>query len=115
VEKILYYTDLLNYKAVNNRLRKLTHNLRRTYEMNLAMNVGSRPKAFWKYVYSRVKARPTIEELCKPDGTTTSFHPDMVNLFNAYFSSVFTSEDNFVPVPQTDSSPSIILLLHRLY
>ena len=32
----------------------------------------------------------------------------MVNLFNDYFSSVFTSEDNFVPVPQTGSSPSII-------
>jgi len=27
---------------------------------------------------------------------------------NDYFSSVFTSEDDFVPVPQTDSSPSII-------
>jgi len=32
----------------------------------------------------------------------------MVNLFNDYFSSVFTSEDDYVPVPQTDSSPSII-------
>jgi len=51
------------------------------------------------------KTRPTIEELCKSDGTTTSLHPEMVN---DYFSSVFTSEDDFVPVPQTDSSPSII-------
>jgi len=101
-------SDLLNYKAVNNRLRQLTRNLRRTYERNLAMNIGSKPKAFWKYVNSRVKTRPTIEELCKPDGTTTSLHPDMVNLFNDYFSSVFTSEDDFVPVPQTDSSPSVI-------
>jgi len=75
--------------------------------MNLAMNIESKPKVFWKYVNSRVKTRPTIEEWCKSDGTTTSLHPEMVNLFNDYFSSVFT-EDNFVPVPQTDSSISII-------
>jgi len=57
---------------------------------------------------SRVKTHSTIEELCKSDGTTTSLHPEMVNLFYDYFSSVFTSEDDFVPVPQTNSSPSII-------
>jgi len=43
----------------------------------------------------------------KSDGIT-SLHPEMVNLFNDYFSGVFTSKDDFVPVPQTDSSPTII-------
>jgi len=51
-------------------------------------------------VNSRVKTCPTIEELCKSDGTTTSLHPEMINLFNDYFFTVFTSEDDFVPVPQ---------------
>ena len=32
----------------------------------------------------------------------------MVNLFYDYFCSVFTSEDDFIPPPETDSSPSII-------
>jgi len=36
---------LLNYKAVKNRLRQFTRTLRRTYEMNLAMNIGSKQKA----------------------------------------------------------------------
>jgi len=61
-------SDLLKYKAVNNRLRQLIRNLRKTYGMNLAINIESKPKAFWKYVNSRVKTPPTIEELCKSDG-----------------------------------------------
>ena len=32
----------------------------------------------------------------------------MVNLFNDYFCSLFTSEDHFIPPPETGSSPSII-------
>jgi len=72
--------------------------------MNLAMNIESKPKEFWKYVNSKIKTHPTIEELCK----STSLHPEIVNLFNDFFSSIFTSEDDFFPVPQTDSFPSII-------
>jgi len=70
-------SNLLKYKAVNNKLRQLTRNLRRIYEMNLTINIESKPKAFWN---SRVKICPTIEELCKSDGTTTSLHPEMVTI-----------------------------------
>jgi len=49
-----------------------------------------------------------LSHYCKSDGTTTSLHPEMVNLCNNHFSRIFTSEDDFVPVPQTDSSLSII-------
>ena len=51
---------------------------------------------------------PTINELHKSDDTFTSEHSEMVNLFNDYFSSVFTSEDDFILSPETDSSSSII-------
>ena len=72
------------------------------------MNIGSKPKAFWKYVKSRVNTCPTIDQLYKSDGTFTSEHSEMVNLFNDYFCSVLTSKDDFIPSPETDSSPSII-------
>jgi len=101
-------SDLINYKEVNNQLRRLTRNLRRNYEKNLAMNIGTKPKAFWKYVNSRVKTRPTIDELRKSDGSSTSSQVEMVNMFNEYFSSVFTSEDDFVPAFHGDSSPSVL-------
>ena len=41
---------LLNYKTVNNQIRQLTRNLRKLYEKNLVMNIGSKPKAFWKFI-----------------------------------------------------------------
>jgi len=76
---VIYWTTR---QLITIKLRQLTCNLRRDYEKDLAMNIGSKPKAFWKY---RVKTRPTIDELYKSDGTFTSEHSEMVNLFNDYF------------------------------
>jgi len=95
-------SNLLNYKTVNNQLRQLIHNLRKQYEKDLAMNIGSKLKAFWKYINSRIKTCPTIDELHRSDGSFTSLHSEIVNMFNGYFSSVFTREDNFIPKPHTD-------------
>ena len=50
----------------------------------------------------------TAEEKYKSDGTFTSEHSEMVNLFNDYFCNMFASEDHFILPPETDSSPSII-------
>ena len=83
----------------------LTCNLRGIYEKDLAMNIENKRKAFCKCVNSRVKTPPTIDELYKSDGTFISEHSEMVNLFNDHFCSAFTSEDHFIPPPETDSSP----------
>jgi len=65
-------------------------------------------KAFCKYINSRIKTRPTIDELRRSDGSFTSLHSEMVNMFNGYFSSVFTCGDNSIPTPHTDVPPSTI-------
>jgi len=101
-------SDLQNYKTANNKLRQLTCYLRRNYEKDLAINIGSKPKAFWKYVHSRIKTR------YKSDGTCTSEHSEMVNLFNDYFCSVFTSEDHFILPPETDSIIYTLIITPRL-
>ena len=62
---------------------------------------------------SRMKTRLTIEELHKSDGSSTSSHSEMVNIFNEYFSSVF--EDDFIPALHNDSSPLIIDTLDSYY
>ena len=57
--------------------------------MTLAMNIGSKPKAFWKYVNSMVKTFPLLRNCVNlMVFLLTSLHPEMVNLFNNYFSSV---------------------------
>ena len=86
-------TDLSNFKKVNNQLRNLTRNLKRTYEEQLIQKIKSKPKAFWQYVNSKVKTRPNITELLCSDGTAEGSDAEMATMFNDYFSSVFTCED----------------------
>ena len=85
--------DLSNFKSVNNQLRSLTRNLRKDYERQLAQNVNSRPKAFWRYINSRIKIHPNIAELLCSDGSTVCSDAEKATIFNEYFSSVFTVED----------------------
>ena len=70
-----------------------TRELRRDYEQELARIAKSKPKAFWKYAKSRLKTKPQIPALSKPDGSKASTPKDQAETLNAYFSSVFTVED----------------------
>ena len=85
--------DRNNYIKCKNDLRQLTRKLRRDYEQELARIVKSKPKAFWKYVKSKLKTKPQIPALTKPDGSKASTPKDKAETLNAYFSSVFTVED----------------------
>ena len=57
------YTHLLH-----NRLRSLTRSLKRNFELNLAENIKHNPKAFWKYLGSRLKIKDTFHSLMDSDG-----------------------------------------------
>ena len=78
-------TDLLNFTIVNNQLRNLTRNLKKNYKKQLIQNINSKPKAFWRYVNSKVKTRPSITELLHSDGTAASSDTEMATMLNAYF------------------------------
>jgi len=93
VEKISFYLISFTFKSVNNQLRSLIHNLKKNYERQLIQNIKTKPKTFWQYVNSKVKTRPSITELLRSDGTISNSHAEIANLFNNYFSSVFTDED----------------------
>ena len=88
-------SDLSTFKSVNNQLRSLTRNLKRNYKRQLIQNIKSKPKAFWQYINSKVKTCPSITELLLSDGTTSSSDTEMANLFNDYFSSIFTDEEYY--------------------
>ena len=56
---------------------------------------------------------PTIDELHCPDNTTTSCGTEMAELFNNYFTSVFTHEElSTIPVLQLETQPPLIGPLH---
>ena len=91
-----------DYIKCKNDLRELTKILRRDYEQELARIAKSKPKAFWKYAKSRLKTKPQIPSLSKPDGSKASTSKDKAETLNAYFCSVFTVE-NIQNIPEITS------------
>ena len=80
------------YCNVRNKLRYMTRSLRREYEYKLASNRNVNVKQFWKYVISRLKTRPSISALKRPDNSVTHSDQEKSELFNEFFASVFTKE-----------------------
>ena len=74
-------------------MRALTRSLRKDFENDLAKNAKEKPKLFWKYVNSRLKTRPQIPSLKKPDGSYAATDQGKADTLNDYFASVFTEED----------------------
>ena len=54
----------------------------------------NKPKAFWKYVRSRLKTISTIPSLIKSDGSKATRSKDKADTLNNFFASVFTVEDS---------------------
>ena len=78
---------------VRNELRVLTRTLRSDYERRLTLNIKNNPKAFWRYVNSRLKVHLTINDLQCPDGSTAHIDRDKAETLNHFFTSVFTQEN----------------------
>jgi hypothetical protein len=90
--------DYCRYTKERDELRSITRKLSYDYEKDLAKNIKTNPKAFWKYVNSKTKVRGGIDDLTKDDGTTASSDEDKAQTLNDFFSSVFTVEDlNTIP------------------
>jgi len=80
-----------------------------TFYNNYIIFTKSNPKIFWRYINSQLKVRPTINSLKKPDWTDTQDSREIADVFNEYFSSVFTlSENNTVLQFQLDREVSPI-------
>ena len=79
-------------------------NAKRKHEKKLAEGGGKDGKAkrqFYAYVKQRTKTRPSIGPLKNKEGHVVSNDKDMAEIFNEFFSSVFTREDTEqVPEPQ---------------
>ena len=94
----------ISYCQARNELQNLTRSLRKTYECSLASNRKVDIKHFWKYVNSHLKVCLSISSLCCDDNSVTYSDFEKCELFNNFFSSVFTSEDClFIPSFQLHS------------
>ena len=78
---------------------------KRNFEQNLAKEVKTNPRAFYKYANSKLKTRTSVADLEINQGRATTNQMKAEEL-NRFFSSVFTKEDKDT-VPQINRSEKV--------
>ena len=88
-----------------NDVRRLTRDLRKSFEKKLALDLKDNPKAFWQYTNSRRKTKTRVSSLRPGDETVPEAVTDAekVDVQNRFFASVFTVEDcSNIPTPASE-------------
>ena len=62
------YADHVRATQLKNELSRLTRSLCREFERDLARNVKTNPKAFWRYCNSKLKNKPKLGDLKNSEG-----------------------------------------------
>ena len=105
----------LKYNRQRNKVRKLTRQAKKEKELEIAKQVKSNPKIFWKYVNSKTKTRTGIGELNMPGTNDERGKPlkaksdeDKAKILAEFFSSVFTQEKEG-DIPSLDKEADIFV------
>jgi len=85
--------DYQEYVQARNMAKSEMRRAVRDYEKEIAKRAKSNPKAFYRYVNSKTKSHEKIPDLKGDDGNTITNNKDKAEVFNNFFSSVFTVED----------------------
>lgn len=85
--------DYLAYVANRNQAQKEIRRAVHEYENSIARGVKANPKGFWAYYKSKTKAKDNIPHLISQTGCMSSCDQEKADIFNNFFSSVFTRED----------------------
>ena len=83
---------LANVKARNQAKTEFRKAVR-DYEREVAKQAKRNPKAFYKFVNSKLKTRTTTADLKTDGGEYVSCDKDKAEMFNKFFSSVYTQVD----------------------
>ena len=101
--------DYQNYITARNETKSYLRKLNKDFEKDIAKNIKSDPKSFWKYVNSKTKTSIGINLLKDGDGNQIADNREKADLLNDFFSSIFTSEDenlpNIFPQPKPTHPP----------
>ena len=75
-------------------MRTLTRKITKQFEKQIAHQVKTNPKTFWKYARSKTKTKSSIPDLFKDNNKTESTNSDKekTNILADFFTSVFTFE-----------------------
>ena len=85
------------HREAQNQCTRKIKNIKKSFERKIVNEAKTDPKSFWKYVKSQTKYSESIPKLRKSDDTYAESDTDKASTFNAFFSSVFTQDDNEDP------------------
>ncbi|XP_069119010.1 uncharacterized protein [Argopecten irradians] len=83
------------YVKARNKVKTLVRKFKKCLEKDIAKDVKTNPKKFWRYANSKTKSKSGITELhikCGKELTIAHSDQDKANALADYFSSVFTVE-----------------------
>ena len=83
------------YCKARNQVKRMTRQVRKNIEKDIAKQAKTNPKRFWNYVNSKTKTRQGISQLQMPDKKTmTENDSDKADVLLNHFSSVFTENQS---------------------
>ena len=91
--------DYLEYTKARNAAKTETRRAVREHEKEIAMLAKKDPKAFYKHVNSKLKTKIGVADLQTEQGELITEDSQRAELFNSFFSSVYTVE-NIQNVPE---------------
>ena len=94
------------YKSWETKTKKLIRNRKNAYERQIAKSCKTNPKHFYSFVNSARRSHGTIGPLNK-DGELVVDSKEQAELFNEYFSSVFTRSNDEIPSKEPDGMTEI--------
>ena len=96
---------LANYTEAKRKASYAVREAKGIYERQVANNIKTDPKSFWRYVQSKTKTKDKIEAISDNTGNLQHLDSIKVTLLNNYFTSVFTKE-NLETLPNIEDKPS---------
>jgi hypothetical protein len=90
--------DTLNkwqkFNKLRNKLKNLISFKHKQYLTSVCDNVTSQPKKFWSYIKANSKTRGLPSYLYNSQGEEENNFTGMANIFNNFFQSIFSTNDN---------------------
>jgi hypothetical protein len=86
--------NLDRYNKLKREIKSIIRHEKRTEEIKLSRDININVKKFFSYVESRKTIKSTINEIHNKDGHLVSSDKEKANIFNEYFSSVFSNSNN---------------------
>ena len=82
----------IEYRRASNKVKTEARNAVREFEKQIAGEAKRNPKAFYRYVRSKMKTKSTVGDLERLDGTMADTDVQKADVLNSFFASVFTTE-----------------------